>query len=150
MRKHLRDAGLDASIEVASAGTHGWHAGDPPDARSQAHAARRGYDLSRQRARCVTTEDFERFDLLIAMDWDNMAWLEQQCPEACRAKLKRFMEFARRHDSLIVPDPYYGGATGFDVVLDYIEDAAEGLVAYLRERQAELANAAVRNFPAKT
>lgn len=150
LRKRLVDAGLADLIEVASAGTHAWHVGDPPDERSQAHAARRGYDLSCQRARRITEEDFERFDLVIAMDWENMAWLEAQCPQACRAKLKRLMEFARRHDSPVVPDPYYGGPAGFDVVLDYIEDAADGLVAYLRDRHLKLADAAVRNFPAKT
>jgi len=150
VRKRLADAGLAGMVEVASAGTHGWHAGEPPDDRSQARAAVRGYDLSRQRARRFREEDFEHFDLLVAMDWDNMTWLEQRCPEACRAKLKRLMEFATRHRSPIVPDPYYGGPAGFDVVLDYIEDAAEGLIAWLRGNEGNPANAAVRNFTAKT
>ena len=91
-----------------------------------------GYDLSSLRARKVCDEDFQHFDLILAMDRDNFALLEEQCPPEHRSKLKRLTEFACRHDSPVVPDPYYSGADGFERVLDLIEDACEGLVAYLK------------------
>ena len=112
-----------------SAGTHNDHPGSPPDERSQQHAARRGYDLSQQRARQVQPADFERFDLILAMDWDNLALLEELCPPERRRKLKRFMEFARTSNSPVVSDPYCGGADGFEQVLDHVEDASDGLLA---------------------
>ncbi|MFN3305365.1 MAG: low molecular weight protein-tyrosine-phosphatase [Roseateles sp.] len=130
MRAKLAAAGLD--IEVDSAGTHGWHAGEPPDERSQAHARRRGYDLSALRARQLVAEDFERFDLVLAMDGDNLAHAERLCPPTQRHRLKLLLDYAphlgRRH----VPDPYYGGAAGFEEVLDLVEAACDGLLAQLR------------------
>jgi protein-tyrosine phosphatase len=124
-------SGDDASplqIEIDSAGTHGYHDGEPPDLRSQRHALARGYDLSAQRSRRVVAEDFARFDLLLAMDWDNHALLEERCPPQFRHKVKRIMQYAKRFDSPVVPDPYYGGDKGFEVVLDYLEDACDGLL----------------------
>jgi protein-tyrosine phosphatase len=132
LRHKLREAGLEESILVDSAGTTAYHVGEPPDHRSIKHAKRRGYDLSSLRARKVCDEDFQRFDLILAMDRDNFALLEEQCPPEHRSKLKRLTEFAYRHDSPVVPDPYYSGADGFERVLDLIEDACEGLVAYLK------------------
>ncbi len=99
------------------------------------HAAQRGYDLSAQRARQVAASDFERFDHLLAMDRDNLALLEQACPPQHRHKLGLFMRYAGNSASAVVPDPYYGGARGFDQVLDYIEDASDGLLAALRREQ---------------
>ena len=135
MRHKLHEAGLHEAVRVDSAGTHAWHAGSPPDRRTQVHAARRGYDLSALRAREVVEADFERFDLILAMDWDNLALLEERCPPALRHKLGRLTEHCSRHDSPVVPDPYAGGAQGFEEVLDLVEDACDGLVLLIR-RQA--------------
>jgi protein-tyrosine phosphatase len=132
LRHKLGEAGLADIVEVDSAGTHAYHVGDPPDARSARHAKRRGYDLSALRARKVADTDFEDFDLILVMDWDNLAALEEQCPAAHRAKLRRLTEFASRAASEVVPDPYYSGADGFETVLDLVEDACEGVVAHLR------------------
>lgn len=136
----LREAGLHAWVRVDSAGTHAYHVGSPPDERSQAHAARRGYELSALRARQVSDVDFVGFDLILAMDWDNLALLEDACPDdpALRRKLKRLTEFVPADSphagAQVVPDPYYGGPGGFDHVLDLVEAAADGLVRHLRER----------------
>lgn len=131
LRARLAAAGMAEWVLVDSAGTHAYHVGEPPDERSRAHAARRGYDLSAQRARAVDDDDFERFDLLLAMDWDNLALLQERCPPQAQRKLRRLMEFGRTAGSEIVPDPYYGGAAGFDHVLDLVEAACDGLIEHL-------------------
>ncbi len=110
LRHKLREAGLHDAVRVDSAGTHAWHAGSQPDTRSVAHAARRGYDLTDLRAREVVEADFDQFDLILAMDWDNLALLEERCPPPYRRKLGRLTEHCRLHDSPVVPDPYTGGA----------------------------------------
>lgn len=133
LRDKLRNAGLHDRVRVDSAGTHAWHAGAPPDERSIAHAARRGYDLRSLRARPVIDADFERFDLILAMDWDNLALLEDRCPPPLRRKLGRLTEHCRHHDSPVVPDPYTGGAQGFEQVLDLVEDACDGLVGLISQ-----------------
>jgi protein-tyrosine phosphatase len=132
-RKLVEDAGLASAIHIDSAGTHAYHIGEPPDARSQQYATMRGYDLSVQRARKVNAEDFVKFNYVLAMDHDNLDWLKNTCPPQHVHKLALFMQFARNHDCHVVPDPYYGGGAGFDLVLDYIEDASEGLIAMLRD-----------------
>lgn len=134
LRHKLRERGLEADVEVDSAGTHGWHEGAPPDYRSQHHARRRGYDLSGLRARRLRPVDYERFDLLLAMDWDNLALLEDGCPPAAQRKLRRLMEFAHSAELPVVPDPYQGGPDDFDRVLDLVEQACEGLIDHLAER----------------
>jgi protein-tyrosine phosphatase len=121
-------------IEVDSAGTAGYHVGDPPDARSQAAALRRGYDMSPLRARIVEPADFERYDLILAMDENNLNVLRQRAPEAHRERVRLFLDFAPESGMGEVPDPYYGGPAGFEQVLDLVEDAARGLIAHLRER----------------
>jgi protein-tyrosine phosphatase len=131
LRHKLRAAGLEDVVLVDSAGTHGYHVGEPPDSRSIAHARRRGYDLSALRARKVTAADFDRFDLVLAMDWDNVELLEDLCPSHHRPKLRRLAEFSRRFRTEVVPDPYAGGAAGFEHVLDLVEDACDGLLAHL-------------------
>jgi protein-tyrosine phosphatase len=131
LRHKLRERGLDALVEVDSAGTHAYRTGDPPDARSQRHARKRGYDLSPLRARLVTDEDFERFDLILAMDWDTLEMLQAQCPQTHRVKLGRLTQHARRFQSAVVPDPFLGGPAGFESVLDLLEDACDGLVEHL-------------------
>lgn len=119
-------------VEFDSAGTHGYHTGNPPDPRARQAAAQRGYDLADLRARQVNEFDFARFDLILAMDRENLDLLHKACPRAHQGKLKLFLEFAANHNErLEVPDPYYGGPEGFERVLDMVEDAAEGLISHL-------------------
>jgi protein-tyrosine phosphatase len=127
LRHKLAAAGFDGQVEVDSAGTGSWHVGDPPDARSQRHALRRGYELSALRARQVCDADFERFDLILAMDEDNLAELARLRPAGGRAELRLFA-------SRPVPDPYAGGAAGFEQVLDLVEAASEALARDLARR----------------
>ncbi len=127
LRERLRASDLHGSVEVDSAGTGDWHAGLPPDLRSQRHASKRGYDLSTLRARKVVEADFSRFDLLLAMDHDNLADLERLRPDGSRAELRLFA-------AVEVPDPYGGGPGGFDRGLDIVEQASDWWVAELRGR----------------
>lgn len=120
--------GVAAFFEFDSAGTHGYHIGNPPDARARQAAAKRGYDLSPLKARQVNAFDFDRFDRILAMDRDNLELLLQACPEEHHGKLGLFLEYASRSTKDEVPDPYYGGPDGFERVLDMIEDAAAGLL----------------------
>jgi len=132
--RHLVErAGLADAIHIDSAGTHDYHIGDPPDARSQSAAARRGYDLSPLRARQIAREDFASFDYLLAMDEHNQGLLLQQCPPEHRAKVRLFLEFAEGEVPAEVPDPYYGGPQGFEQVLDLVENAAQGLLRAMRK-----------------
>lgn len=133
LRHLVRDAGMEASVEIDSAGTHDYHTGLPPDERSCAHAQRRGYDLSALRARQVRPLDFERFDLILAMDWDNLEALRELCPPRHLHKLRRLMEFAPPGTPEVVPDPYYGGKAGFEAVLNQVEQACRGLLQHLRD-----------------
>jgi len=124
--------GLSGAIHIDSAGTHAYHIGEPPDARSLAAAAKRGYDLSELRARQVSVEDFVEFDYVLAMDLHNRELLLQRCPAEHRGKVQLFLEFAEGAAVREVPDPYYGGAQGFEEVLDLVEDAAEGLLRHIK------------------
>ncbi|MFA6313704.1 MAG: low molecular weight protein-tyrosine-phosphatase [Sterolibacterium sp.] len=133
MRALAERAGLAQIYQLDSAGTHAYHVGNPPDSRSLKAAARRGYDLSALRARQIGADDFTRFDLLLAMDRDNLARLERACPQNLRHKLGLFLEYADGCDEDEMPDPYYGGDEGFERVLDLAEAAAHGLI--LRTRQ---------------
>ncbi|MEO7392828.1 MAG: low molecular weight protein-tyrosine-phosphatase [Ramlibacter sp.] len=137
LRHLVRDAGLEASVRVDSAGTVDYHVGSPPDQRSRRHALQHGYDLSDLRARQVEQADFEQFDLILAMDWENLQELQDQCPEQHLHKLWRLMEFAPPGLGDVVVDPYNGGADGFDTVLDHVELACRGLLIHLR-RMLEL------------
>jgi protein-tyrosine phosphatase len=135
--RHLvREAGLQDRISIDSAGTHDYHVGSPPDERSQHHARRRGYELSDLRARQVQELDFARFDLILAMDHENLALLQADCPAQHLHKLRRLMEFAPAGLSDVVADPYYGGKQGFETVLDHIEAACAGLLAHVRGKSA--------------
>ncbi len=116
-----RAPGLD--IEIDSAGTHDYHVGDPPDRRAVAAAARRGIDIAGLRARVVEDADFERFDLLVAMDRLNREVLLDRSPQQYRDRVRLFLEFAPEIDDDDVPDPYYGGPVGFERVLDLAEEA---------------------------
>lgn len=130
--KFILNSRLESIIKVDSAGTHGYHIGEPPDPRSREAALKRGIDLSGLRARKVVPEDFERFDLLLAMDHVNLALLKRSARPEHHAKLGLFMSYASRFDTDDVPDPYYGGEQGFELVLDMAEDAARGLIEALR------------------
>jgi protein-tyrosine phosphatase len=121
-------------LEIDSAGTAGYHVGEPPDPRMRHAAARRGYDLSGLRARVVEPVDFERFDLILAMDQENLRVLKRRAPAHAHERLRLFLEFAPESGTAEVPDPYYGGATGFEEVLDLVESAARGLLAHLRQQ----------------
>ncbi len=141
LRAKVAQAGLTKQVHIESAGTHNYHPGSPPDERTQAHALRRGYDLSRLKARQVTPDDYADFDLILAMDWDNLALLQLDCPPEHAIKLKLLMEFARAQAGqvaqqatslgAVVPDPYHGGDADFERVLDLTEAACDGLVAVL-------------------
>ena len=133
-RKMIREAGLEDSVQIASSGTHAYHVGEAPDLRAQQAALKRGYDLGDLKARQVTQDDFRDFDLILAMDWENLALLQQQCPRSYKHKLHLLMRFAGEHDAATVPDPYYGGPEGFNTVLDYVEDACQGLIEVVRRR----------------
>ena len=136
-RKVLADRAPELEIEVDSAGTHSYHVGHPPDSRAQGAASARGVDLSALRARRVTEEDFARFDLVLAMDEENVADLQAVCPDDYRSRIRLLMEFAPEASHRFVPDPYYGGANGFERVLDLVETAALGLLEELRRSSAD-------------
>ncbi|HLA74538.1 MAG TPA: low molecular weight protein-tyrosine-phosphatase [Gammaproteobacteria bacterium] len=137
----IKQHGLEHAIAVDSAGTHDYHVGAPPDRRAQASALKRGIDISGLRARHVDQIDFERFDYVLAMDRDNYRLLRALCPEHHEYKLKLFMEFAPHLNQPEVPDPYYGGASGFERVLDMVEEAARGLLEDIRHRHLSSATA---------
>ncbi len=133
-RHYVEKAGLAQRILIDSAGTHDYHIGDPPDLRSQRAARLRGYDMSALRGRQVEKSDFSRFDYALAMDHANLAMLYRLCPQTHHERLGFFLEYASRHEEREVPDPYFGGADGFERVLDMVEDAAEGLLVHIRKR----------------
>lgn len=133
LRSKSRERALDVYIE--SAGTGGWHAGDAADARMQRAAARRGYDLSYKRARRVELDDYYTFDLFLAMDLQNQSDLLAMAPPDRICDIRLFLDFAEA-GVCETPDPYYGGAAGFERVLDLIEEGAEGLLDYLEDERA--------------
>ena len=132
-RRRVREAGLEERIHIDSAGTGGWHVGKAPDSRTCRAARLRGYDLSGLRARQFQREDFERFDLVLAMDHSNLRHIQAMRPATARAELDLFL---RRYDMTLdeVPDPYYGGEDGFEQVLDLIEGASDALLAEINGR----------------
>jgi protein-tyrosine phosphatase len=119
-------------IEIDSAGTHDYHVGEPPDARALAAAKRRGIDISALRARGVVDDDFERFDLILAMDDDNVRELKRRAHRDRHERIRLIMEYAPQAARRAVPDPYYGGEQGFEEVLDLLEEAADGLIDALQ------------------
>jgi protein-tyrosine phosphatase len=134
LRRYLEEAGLAERVATDSAGTHGYHVGEPPDPRAQSAAGRRGYDISGLRGRQVQPADFSEFDYVLAMDEANLRALARICPPEHAEKLRLFMEFAPDGAPREVPDPYYGGPQGFERVLDQLEQAARGLIEHLRAR----------------
>lgn len=135
LRQQLERAGLSERVRVRSAGTHAYHVGRPADERSASHAQRRGIDLSAHRAQQISELDFADMDLILVMDWDNLALTQAECPPELQHKVRRLMEFARHHADTVVPDPYQGGAAGFEHVLDLLEDACQGVVDHVQRVQ---------------
>ena len=132
-RQAVKQTQLEHLIECDSAGTHDYHVGEPPDARSQRAALRRGYDMSQLRGRQVRRPDFEQFDYLLAMDRHNLALLKRQCPPEHAHKLSLYCDFHAQYAGHEVPDPYYGGAQGFELVLDMIEKVSDSLLDRFRQ-----------------
>jgi protein-tyrosine phosphatase len=130
-RRVAEEEGLIDRFEIDSAGLGDWHIGQAPDHRAQKAARSRGVEISDQSARQVVDEDFERFDLLLVMDRSNYAELKARAPHDARAKIRPFLDFAPHVGTSDVPDPFFGGAEGFDHALDLIEAAARGLLASL-------------------
>ena len=138
-RKLVGESELSDYLQIDSAGTHGFHAGRPPDARSIEHAARRGIDLRALRAREVVPADFERFDHVIAMDEENVRHLRAFCPDRLVKKITLLLDYAHDKKYREVPDPYQGKAKDFELVLDLIEQGCRGLVDHLAEERRALA-----------
>ncbi|MEF9995047.1 MAG: low molecular weight protein-tyrosine-phosphatase [Burkholderiaceae bacterium] len=140
-RKMVRDVGLSDTVKVDSAGTHGYHVGEAPDVRAQLAGRKRGYELADLRARQLAADDYRDYDYILAMDWENLSAMQQQCPRQYKHKLHLLMRFASEFDAATVPDPYYGGNEGFNTVLDYVEDACQGLLEVVRKRASMYAAA---------
>lgn len=131
--KKAAEAGL--TLRIDSAGTHGYHIGSPPDKRSQAAGVARGYSFKGLKCRRVEDSDFSEFDYILAMDHSNLSNLQNMAPEDAQGRIHLFMSFANS-DYEEVPDPYYGGKQGFELVLDLIEKASDGLIAHIKRAGA--------------
>ena len=129
LRKKVHEAGLDDRVEVDSAGTADYHVDSPPDRRAVAHGEKRGLAMKQLRGRQVDRADFDRFDFILAMDEDNLANLQRIQPRGSRAQVALLLSYAPQARVREVPDPYYGGADGFERVLDLVESAADGFIA---------------------
>lgn len=140
--QHLvKTSNLQDFVMSESAGTHDFHVGEPPDARAINAAGKRGYDIATQVARKVELADFSNFDYILAMDWENLALLQRMCPRGLQHKLQLLMRFATEFEAATVSDPYHGGPQGFEQVLDYVEDACNGLMEVVRRRATMVAAA---------
>lgn len=131
-RKFVEDADLADEIRVDSAGTHAYHVGQSPDRRAQAAAERRGYSLAKIRARRVAELDYSEFEYIVAMDEHNLAILKDMQPPESNTSIKLFLDFLDGWETE-VPDPYYGGAAGFERVLDLVEDASRALLQHIEK-----------------
>jgi protein-tyrosine phosphatase len=134
LRAKLQRHGLADAVAVDSAGTHGFHKGTPADPRAVAQAAKRGYQVGGLKSRPLVADDFTRFDLLLAMDHDNLATLQKRCPPDDQHRLQLLLAHAPQLGADAVPDPYYGALSGFDLALDLIEPACDGLLTEIRRR----------------
>ncbi len=131
-RQLIKKHGLAESVSTDSAGTHAYHVGEPPDQRAQATAKNRGLDISDLRARSVADDDFDMFDYIMAMDADNYSNLLKHSSDIHHNKIALFLNYAPHLNLTEVPDPYYGGAKGFENVFDMVEAASEGLIAQIK------------------
>lgn len=135
--RHMVDAaGLSHALAADSVGLHGFHVGEPPDARAVAAAAERGYGMADLRARRLIAEDFDRFDLLLAMDGGHLSSLQSQSPPERRDRITLFMSAAAESGARDVPDPFYGEMADFEQALDLIETGARGWLEHFRDRLA--------------
>lgn len=134
LRQMIKNNKLGHIVEVDSAGTHGYHVGEAPDSRTQRAALARGYNLSQLRARKVARQDIDYFDLILAMDKSNLDNLRRMAPPEAHERIKLFMDYSKNFEDDEVPDPYYGLGHGFDLVLDMVEDGAQGLVDEIRQK----------------
>jgi protein-tyrosine phosphatase len=128
LRAKAAQLGIDVKLD--SAGTIGYHQGNPPDSRAKAAGEKRGYSFKGIRSRKIVSSDFEQFDLILAADRDNLADLVAQCPDHLRDKVQLFLSYSDS-DYDEIPDPYYGGDSGFELVLDLIEEASEKILRTL-------------------
>ena len=133
----LKKEGMENEVTIDSAGILSYHKGELPDSRMRAHAAKRGYDLV-HRSRPVVTDDFERFDLILGMDDRNIDDLKDRAPSVeAMKKIARMTDYCKKMSADHVPDPYYGGAEGFEYVLDVLEDACEGLLDEIKQSEIQ-------------
>lgn len=133
-RREIRNAGLQEKVAIDSAGTHSYHIGEPPDSRAQSAIRRRGVDISGLRGRQVADADFDRFDYILAMDEGNLDILKRNAPAHTHGKIHLLLSFSSKYPDQEVPDPYYGGTSGFEENLDMIEDAVRGVIEEIQER----------------
>ncbi|WP_240928980.1 low molecular weight protein-tyrosine-phosphatase [Iodobacter violaceini] len=132
MRRMLADERLEHAVEADSAGTQSYHIGEAPDGRAQKHAKKRGYDLSFLRARVVNQSDFAEFDLILAMDKGHLRALQSLCPPELMSRVKLFLSVLPEGAETEVSDPYYGGAAGFETVLDQCEAGCAALLKQIK------------------
>ncbi|MFA7503371.1 MAG: low molecular weight protein-tyrosine-phosphatase [Burkholderiaceae bacterium] len=140
-RHMVRQAGLEDVVTVSSAGTHAYHVGEPADRRALATATKRGIDIAGHRATRISDHDLDQYDLVLAMDWDNLSMLQQTVGKRHHHKLQLLMRFATEYDSATIPDPFYGNQSAFDQSFDYIEDACGGLLELVKRRATQVAAA---------
>ncbi|MDG2376298.1 MAG: low molecular weight phosphotyrosine protein phosphatase [Woeseiaceae bacterium] len=133
-RQLVDDAGLGGRVHADSAGTHAYHTGNSPDHRAAEAAERRGYSLAGMHARRVNSMDFETFDFIVAMDDENLMNLRDMAEPEHHNKIQLFLEFSESAELREVPDPYYGGSSGFERVLDLVENASQALLASVKEK----------------
>ncbi len=133
-RREIGKAGLQDHVSIDSAGTHSYHIGKPPDSRAQTAISKRGVDISGLRGRQVADADFGRFDYILAMDEDNLGILKRNAPANAHEKIRLLLSFSNKYRNQEVPDPYYGGAHGFEENLDMIEDAVQGVIRDIQDR----------------
>jgi len=134
MKKLIEDRGLSANFEIDSAGILSVHRGEKADPRMRKHGAGRGYDLT-SISRPVKMDDFDKFDLIIGMDDSNMEDLNNRALTAeHKTKIHKMTEYSKKYNHTYIPDPYYGGAAGFELVIDLLEDACEGLLESFYEK----------------
>lgn len=133
-REQVRRAGLVDAIVIDSAGTSGWHIGEPPDRRATAAAKLRGYDIGDLRGRQLIENDFYVFDYVLAMDNENLVNIKSITPAGYTGHVGLFLDFSRQEEYREVPDPYYGGGRGFETVLDLVEDGCQGLLEDIKQK----------------
>ncbi|MFP3921027.1 MAG: low molecular weight protein-tyrosine-phosphatase [Dichotomicrobium sp.] len=144
-RQVVADAGLSHRFRIDSSGTGSWHVGRPPDIRAQQALAVRGIDISNQRARQFTRDDFKAFDLILAMDRSNYDRLHALAPDVYEPNIRLFMKYAPEMGACEIPDPFFGGPEGFDYVLNLIEVASRGLLASVIKEESMLAEPYARS-----